>query len=68
MQVFCAGGKQRVGVGGWGRADDTCGKTENAAEILTRSERLDPRLPALSAGVALDSCTNLRRGDGDELV
>lgn len=44
--------------GGWG--DDTCGKTEKAAEILTRTERLDPWLPAISVHVVLDSCKNLR--------
>lgn len=59
MQVFCAGGRQRVG-GEGGGVDDTCGKTENATEILTRSERLDPWLPAISACVVLDSCKNLR--------
>lgn len=35
-------------------------KAEYAAEILTRSERLDPRLPAISARLVLDSCKNLR--------
>lgn len=45
---------------GWGGVD-MCGKTENVAEILTRTERLDPRLPAISARVDwLDSCKNLR--------
>lgn len=43
-----------------GGSNDMFGKTENSTEILTRTERLDPRLPAISAHVVLDSCKNLR--------
>lgn len=59
MQVFRAGGRRRGGF-------DTCGKTEKAQQILTKTERLDPRLPAISARVVLDSCKNLKGERGTQ--
>lgn len=45
----------------WWGGFDTCGKPENAEQILTKSERLDPQLPAISARVVLNSCKKPER-------